>query len=79
MFIIYIKIVMDIYLTARMFRQFDNEEQHNIIIYTGDVHTNIYIKLLHTLGFETLDSRMNIIRQCIDLEEYPERLNPFSE
>jgi len=43
---------MDLYLLGRVFRTFGTEaESQNIIIYTGDAHSNIYRSVLAKLGF----------------------------
>ena len=44
---------MDLYLMGRIFRNFKNEpEAQNIIIYTGDAHSETYRKLLKEIGFK---------------------------
>jgi hypothetical protein len=46
-------LLMDVYILARIFREFKGgESPTKVIVYTGNAHTDMYIKLLKSLGFE---------------------------
>lgn len=83
-------IVQDAYCLCRMFKQFNmNEiekkayegatdqpsEAHNIIVYAGDLHSNIYREFLQYLEFENLvEPILNLTKGskefCIDAENF---------
>ena len=71
---------MDIYLLARLFRNFKSEKlpnkysdpAKNILIYVGDVHATNYINFFKNIGFEEVrrlehTNELNRNFQCIDL------------
>ena len=83
-------IVQDAYCLCRMFKQFNmNEietkayegatdqpsEAHNIIVYAGDLHSNIYREFLQYLEFENIvEPILNLTKGskefCIDAENF---------
>uniref|UniRef100_A0A6C0H390 Uncharacterized protein n=1 Tax=viral metagenome TaxID=1070528 RepID=A0A6C0H390_9ZZZZ len=90
-------LVVDVYLLARVLKIFNINtiknkrdtdepyEPHNIVIYAGDGHSDVYRKFLDSLGFKLIDITGNDWRDptvknpynnCIDMEKFPQ---PFFE
>ena len=69
--------LMDLYLLARIFRQFsDGTECNNIIIYTGRVHTKLYNEFFALLGFKLVNSSFSDY-QCLNISSFKQPF--FSE
>lgn len=75
---------MDVYLFARMFAQPMNAPRpKNIIIYTGDAHSDVYRKMLNTLKFSSLGNTslkseerryLPDLPRCLDLSTFPKNM-----
>ena len=75
--------IMDLYLMARMFREFKRKEMSegryskspsNIIVYAGEYHSNYYRNALAALGFEMVNKSVSTEKgrnyQCINVEKF---------
>lgn len=85
--------VADAYTLARVFKTFDTTkptakgetvdqptQPHNIIIYAGNAHNDLYRKFLETIGFKELAKTGSStdaapkVRNCIDMKNFPQPL-----
>ena len=61
--------IMDVYGLGRMFRNFKNDKKiSNIIVYTGEYHSEFYRKVLKNLGFDEIKAKKKYNR-CLDVKE----------
>lgn len=67
---LYLADIMDVYITARIFRQFSNAPSpENIIIYLGDGHVKFYQNILKTFGF-TEKTKQKLWNLCLDISSF---------
>lgn len=69
---------IDAYTISRIFRKFDNENK-NIVIYTGDIHSQRYISILKDMNFDVLfesksDNESLSDFQCLDISKLKQPL-----
>ena len=83
--------VVDVYTLSRIFKKFDTKKSkdvgfninyqpeipHNIIIYAGDAHSDVYRKFLKYIGSEEIamsgprEIKNSPINNCLDLTNFP--------
>lgn len=87
-------LIADTYTLARIFKDFDMKESpidqpdkaHNIIIYAGTSHSDIYRKFLTSIGFIQISKTGELDNTCIDMKkikqpffsEWPPKKKKFS-
>ena len=71
--------IMDVYLMARLFRQFKGQQSESeyAIIYAGDTHAKNYTEMLKALGFNVLEKKLVGIEtfsetsnKCLDITPF---------
>lgn len=76
-------LIADTYTLARIFKDFDKgaidqpDKAHNIIIYAGTSHSDIYRKFLSSIGFSQISKTGEPNNTCIDMKKIHQPL--FSE
>ena len=83
--------VVDVYTLSRIFKKFDTKKSkdvgfninyqpeipHNIIIYAGDAHSDVYRKFLKYIGSEEIamsgprEIKNSHINNCLDVTNFP--------
>jgi hypothetical protein len=87
-------LIADTYTLARIFKDFGNKDlpidqpdkAHNIIIYAGNSHSDIYRKFLKSIGFIQISKTGELDNTCIDMKkirqpffsEWPPKKKKFS-